>query len=105
MRPVQLLPVLFLALATSGTAARAADEMAVERGKALAEEVCSLCHVVNGGRGSDAVPSFHAIAADPETTDARIRGFVYEPHPQMPALQLEERQIDDLVAYLRSLEG
>lgn len=97
-----LLPAL-VALAASA-AAQAADPLAEERGRALAQEACSMCHVVDGGVGSDAVPTFHAIANTPGIGDDRIRGFIYEPHPQMPALQLPEHQIDDLVAYIRSLE-
>ena len=83
----------------------AADDMAVERGEALSRQVCALCHLVNGSRAgaSDAVPTFHAIANQPDMTEARIRGFIYAPHPQMPTLQLPENEIDDIVTYIESL--
>lgn len=84
----------------------AADDMAVERGEALSRQVCALCHLVDdaGTGASDAVPTFHAIANEPDMTEARIRGFIYAPHPQMPTLQLAENEIDDIVAYIESLE-
>ncbi len=84
----------------------AAGDLAVERGAALSRELCAACHLVGeDARGaSDAAPTFHAIANHPQMSERRIRGFVYAPHPQMPSLQLTEPQIDDIVAYLRSLE-
>ena len=82
-----------------------AQETAVERGEALSRQLCALCHLVGetASGATDAVPTFHAIANSEGMTEGRIRGFIYDPHPQMPSLQLPENQIDDIVAYIRSL--
>lgn len=82
----------------------AAQQVDPERGRALAREVCANCHVVEaGGRGTDAVPSFQSIVARPGVTDAQLRGFIADPHPRMPDLQLTNSQIEDIVSYLDSL--
>jgi mono/diheme cytochrome c family protein len=94
-----------LALAAPAAADEDADAMAVERGKALAERLCAECHVVNGTRGSDAVPTLHSLANTPGMTQDRIRAFIYDPHPQMPAIQIPTDEMDDLVAYIASLKG
>ena len=82
-----------------------AQDTAVERGEALSRQLCSVCHLVGetASGASDAVPTFHAIANTPEMSEGRLRRFIYDPHPQMPSLQLPERQIDDIVAYILSL--
>ena len=67
---------------------------------------CANCHVVAaGGSGSDAVPSFLSIAADPKKTDEYLRGFLADPRHPMPNLQLSRQEIDNLVAYIASLRS
>ncbi|WP_119169101.1 c-type cytochrome [Algihabitans albus] len=109
MKALSRTPVLYSAAALCLVGCLAgparADEAAVERGEALSRQLCAVCHLVGetASGGSDAVPTFHAIANTPDMTEGRIRGFIYNPHPQMPSLQLPENQIDDIVAYIRSL--
>lgn len=92
------------ALAQDAGGTMETDPMAVERGQELAERLCAECHVVDGTRGSDAVPTLHSLANAPGMTKDRIRAFVYDPHPQMPALQIPTGQMNDLVAYIASLK-
>jgi mono/diheme cytochrome c family protein len=99
MTAASLALVLLFGLATPA----AADDDSIARGKQLAQEMCAECHVVNGSGGSDAVPTLHALANTPGMTRDRVRAFVYDPHPQMPALQIPTRDMDDLVAYIFSL--
>ncbi len=83
------------ALSQQGDAARGLD---------IARQVCAHCHVVEeGGRGTDAVPSFRQVATQPGVTEAQLRGFLVDPHPRMPDPQLTNQEVEDLVRYLDSL--
>lgn len=97
MRLLAILVTLSLA-----SAAQAADP---EAGRTLAREACAFCHVVeDGGSGSDAVPSFAAISREAGDNIEALRSFTVAPHPQMPQFaDLSETQVDNLIAYMRSL--
>lgn len=84
------------------TTAQAGDPQA---GLELARQACAFCHLVEeGGRGSDAVPGFPTIAREAGDDIEALRAFTIQPHPQMPQFaDLSERQVDDLIAYFRSL--
>lgn len=87
------------------TRANAADAAS---GRALSERLCASCHVISDESGrtattTDSVPSFIAMANDPAMTEPRLRGFLNVPHPAMPDLGLDRRQIDDIVAHIQSL--
>jgi mono/diheme cytochrome c family protein len=76
-----------------------------QAGKALAQSWCKSCHVVGPrGSGTDAVPSFAAIASDPTLTAERLRTFLANPRHPMPNPQLANTEIEDLVAYIQSLK-
>jgi mono/diheme cytochrome c family protein len=75
-----------------------------EAGKALAEEVCSNCHLVEGRMTAmDAAPPFKSIANDREKTAGALRAFLTSPHGEMPDLQLTRQEIEDVAAYIQSL--
>lgn len=77
-------------------------------GRTLAVEWCSACHVVESAgrqRGTDSAPPFAALAADPRTTEFRLRAFLMTPHQNMPDFRLSRTETDDLVAYILSLRG
>ncbi|WP_366552884.1 c-type cytochrome [Aquibaculum sediminis] len=97
---MRLLAILATLSLTS--VAQAADP---EAGQQLARDACAFCHVVeDGGRGSDAVPSFAAIAREAGDDIEALRSFSVAPHPQMPQFaDLSEVQVDNLIAYMRSL--
>ncbi len=76
------------------------------RGAGLAMTWCSSCHLVS--RDSERqpaapAPTFLSIANDGKKTDAYLKRFIANPHYPMPNLDLGRREIDDLVAYIRSL--
>jgi cytochrome c len=76
-------------------------------GHAIAERICVACHAIGpgySGEGRADVPSFVAIAQDPNMTQDRITGAIVMPHPQMPAVPLSRREVGDLVAYIQSLK-
>lgn len=91
-----------LTLAAAPAAAQMADPA---EGKRLAQAWCSQCHVVGDGTpgGVDAGPPFAALANDPTKSEATLRGFLQHPMRPMPPLELSSRDIDHLVAYIRSL--
>lgn len=96
-------------LLVAGGAARAADTGPTLRGdvhvgEALARRWCNDCHLVGGARrGTDAAPPFAAIAGDPSKTVDRLRAFMSKPHPPMPPIPLSGAEVEDLIAYIRSL--
>ena len=85
------------------SAAAAGDK---DQGRRIALNWCVECHQVEDqAPASDLAPPFPAIANDPTYTDARLRGWLSDPHPPMPNIQLSRQEIDDLIAYLRSLRS
>ncbi len=77
-----------------------------EAGRALAEQWCAGCHLVDPSAtvGADVAPPFTAMANDPERTLDRLHAWVtVTPHPVMPNLDLTLEEIADINAYLDSL--
>jgi mono/diheme cytochrome c family protein len=90
------------------TAAPAAAQETANRlaGHDLAVRWCSSCHLVDAGvqhQGSDAVPTFAAIAAMPSTTAASLSAFLATPHAKMLDYALSRTDIADVSAYILSL--
>lgn len=79
------------------------------QGRVLAETWCSSCHAVAPGesrRSGDVAPSLTAIAARPPAgQDDRLRSWLHAPHPPMQGIDLSRQQVEDIVAYLRSLSS
>ena len=75
-------------------------------GARLAERLCSSCHVPGTATktGTDAGPPFAQIAADPDLTEQRLRGWLANPHPPMPNPNLTRAEIEDLIAHIRGLK-
>ena len=95
-----------LALAAFGSAPAFAQAGDAHRGSALAQSWCAGCHVIDsrgGGRSADNAPPFPVIATDKAMTPDKLRSWMSAEHTQMPNFNLGRRDIDDLVAYIRSL--
>lgn len=94
--------VLVLSALTGGGAALAAD---AKRGKTIATRWCSACHVVASDQKSASAdaPSFADIAKR-RTDPKALANFLVDPHPKMPDMHLSRGEIDDIVAYIRSLD-
>ncbi len=76
-----------------------------DAGRALAKQWCSSCHRTEpGGVSSDIPPSFAALAARNKKDPNWIRAWLANPHPPMKGIDLSGRQIDDIIAYLQSLQ-
>ena len=96
--------LIVLGLLGSSGPAWSAD---AERGGEIAERWCASCHIVDNkgtGTAADRAPPFPGLSADLTKTPSYLRGFLTVPHYPMPDLQLSNQDIDDLVAYIDSLQ-
>jgi mono/diheme cytochrome c family protein len=89
-------------------AAAAQTTLAVQRGEIIVETYCSQCHAVgkiDTSAFSVAPPlrDLHKLYPVEHLEEAFAEGITTG-HPEMPQFQLEPDQIDDLIAYLKSLE-
>lgn len=94
----------FAGLPTAG-AQEAGDPVA---GLGLARELCTACHRIDPGAGAGprtGAPNFTAIAAIPSLSGIGLKVFLRTPHGEMPRYQFTDKQLDDVVAYIRSLAG
>ena len=86
-----------------------AQDVRVERGYAFAQTHCASCHAIgpNGESPLGNAPPFRALHRRypiQHLAESLAEGIVTA-HPGMPQFQLDKLQIEDLIAYLKSLEG
>jgi mono/diheme cytochrome c family protein len=83
-----------------------AQAQSVERGREFAQRVCAECHAIRSGSTSSAAaaPSFPAIAAIPGMTAIALRVALLSSHRDMPNLALTRDELDDVIAYILSLQ-
>jgi mono/diheme cytochrome c family protein len=76
----------------------------VAHGERIARRWCATCHVVapDQTKGSTEAPSFADISRRVDD-DRRLAGFLADPHPRMPDMNLSRPEITDIVAYIRKL--
>ena len=103
--PFPIAAALLLSLGGGGAAAQSADPA---RGEALVRTNCAACHAIgaSGASTNPRAPAFrdlHRRYPVEQLSEALAEGIVTG-HADMPAFQLNTQQIDDLIAYLRSLE-
>lgn len=105
MRRTALAMLVLLTAAAGAVAQGRADP---ERGRALARRFCGSCHLVSPaqrGPVPDGVPTFMAIAARPGLDAKAIEAaLIQPPHPLMPDPPLDNRQREDVAAYILSLK-
>lgn len=90
---------------------------AAERGLDVFERECGECHTVQGtaARGQKGPDLTHLAsrrtlgAGTLENTSENLRNWIEDPHRykegvEMPAVELDQAELDDLVAYLEGLE-
>ncbi|MES1149521.1 MAG: c-type cytochrome, partial [Bradyrhizobium guangdongense] len=76
------------------------------QGKALAEKLCTNCHLVGAASQEHAnadVPSFHEIANREGLTAGAITGSIILPKHPMPQIPLTKSELADLAAYILTL--
>jgi cytochrome c len=91
------------------SAVAGADEPpATERGRQFAESNCGRCHAI-GQAGDSALPkappfrTLHQRYPVEDLAEALAEG-IRTAHREMPEFELDQDQIDDFLAYLKSLE-
>jgi cytochrome c2 len=74
-------------------------------GKIIAKRWCAAHHLVSPDQtlASPDVPSFAAIARKRLPPES-LKAFLSDPHPKMPDMSLTRSEIEDIVAYIRSLD-
>jgi mono/diheme cytochrome c family protein len=76
-------------------------------GKALAEKLCTNCHLVGSAQQQHLanvdVPSFHEIANREGQTAGAITARIILPKHPMPQIPLTKAELADLAAYILSL--
>ncbi len=101
------LTVLLMGHSVSSADSFQSQTASPKKGLKLAESLCSNCHIVSDGASNPVtvgVPSFKAIANDPNNTPELIAGSIIIPHPPMPTIQLDLSEIRDIVAYIHTLK-
>ena len=97
------LAVLALGLWLGAGPARAVPPSS-EAGADIAARWCAACHVVApSGAGIDAAPSFIAIAHS--RSSDQLKAFLSQPHAKpMRGFELSARELDDVIAYIATLD-
>jgi mono/diheme cytochrome c family protein len=92
-------------------ASEAKAEGEADAAKAIVQEHCVACHEVPGYESERTTPaiealSFPEMAADPGTyTPERLRRYLQKPHWPMEQFRLSPRDIDNLLAFIESVDG
>jgi mono/diheme cytochrome c family protein len=100
------IPLLLLIAFTAPAVAQTIGDPVA--GRTLAQTWCSNCHVVAANQpqgASTGAPSFRAIAAEKSVTPMALSAFLQTPHHRMPDLHLSRDEIDDVSAYILSLQS
>ena len=102
---------LLIAALMATQAASAPSSPEVERGRAFAQRLCATCHAVGHTGASPYAPAppfrtLHERYDVEALAEALAEGIVvgHGGARQMPQFTLSPAQIDDLLAYLKSLE-
>lgn len=85
-----------------------AQDADVVAGKIYATEVCADCHAIRPGEGNSPLldaPSFQSVADMPGMTDLALSVWFQTSHPTMPNIILEQDDMRNVIAYIRSLQG
>jgi mono/diheme cytochrome c family protein len=103
MRRAGLKWFAWIVVALAVAAGRPAEAADAARGEALAKQWCASCHAIDAHVRADSPPDFVSVARRPETSESSLRAWLGAPHPSMPNFDLSRADIEDLVAYIRSL--
>ncbi len=96
---------LFAVLA--GQSLHAEESGTVQRGLALARQVCSECHAVQPQQlqsPNTRAPTFLALATTPGMTSTALTVALTTPHAGMPMFRLSADQRESVIDYILSLK-
>jgi mono/diheme cytochrome c family protein len=98
--------VSLVSAAPGDACAEDAVEPSPEKGQALAQKLCSGCHLIEEMASSATpagIPTFRAIANRPGQTGQHITSVLIQPHTPMPDIHLSREEILNIVSYLETL--
>ncbi len=101
--------VLFCAALALASSPLGAQSGRVQRGQVFAQTNCSQCHAI-GRFGDSPIPeappfrTLHTLYPIEDLAEAFAEGITTG-HPSMPQFELDPAQINDLIAYLQSVQG
>jgi len=104
MKPIMAVAAAALLLSAHAATAQDAD---IAAGAAYAEQVCAACHAVLPGEEFSPLPqapTFQSVADTPGMTELALTVWLQSSHPTMPNIVLEQDDLRNVVAYIRSLE-
>jgi len=114
--PALVLPVMAVALAAVSTGCRSlppskpSSEWTAQeaRGAAVYQQKCARCHYPTNthplhGPGLQAITKVKAMPSGAPPTDERLTDVILHGRGMMPGTPLDDQQLDDLIAYLRTL--
>ena len=94
-----------VALPVLTTVVLAQPDEAANRGRAVVDTWCRMCHVrTETEKSPDLAPPFQEIAGRPGRDGAYLRAFLDDDHFPMTTFRLFDREKDDVVAYILSLK-
>jgi len=85
-----------------------AQEADIEAGATYAGEVCAACHAVLANEQHSPLPqapTFQSVANTPGMTELALSVWLQSSHPTMPNIILEQDDMRNVVAYIRSLKS
>jgi mono/diheme cytochrome c family protein len=93
--------------ASTGADPRGTNDPAVERGRVLADALCSRCHAIGpqGASPNPASPPFREMferLPQEGIEDTLLEGILMG-HPPMPKIEFTNEQASDLIAYMSSV--
>jgi mono/diheme cytochrome c family protein len=107
--PLVAVAALSAGLAGGATAAPAPMTPAVERGAEVAQSRCAVCHAVamETRSANRTAPLFRVLSRlySAKDIETRLGEIAEHGHFDMPALALREDEIEDVAAYIQSLDG
>jgi mono/diheme cytochrome c family protein len=104
---LRYLSFLVIGAAVAAQQVHAQESGDLQRGRALAQQVCAECHAVgtSDARSPNSLaPRFEAVAATPGMTGAALNAFLHTSHRAMPNLILTADQTNGIIAYILSLK-
>lgn len=109
MQHVRIITLATSALLMSQVSGACQAETAQQRGKVIAQGLCSRCHAIEttGESPHPAAPRFRSLDArtDLSKLAQRIRGGLLTGHEDMPMFRFDGDDADAMVAYIRSIQG
>jgi mono/diheme cytochrome c family protein len=98
---------LATALTLGAAGAAGAQDADIQAGKAYAAKICADCHAILPGEINSPLfeaPPFQEVAETPGMTELALSVWLQSSHPTMPNIVLEQDDMRNVIAYIRSLE-